>query len=135
MKRTLKRYLAVIVLASPLGCFISQDRPDAGLDDAGVKIDAGFNPVDDCPDDVCNEGCADTIDGLCLPTRIDADAPFTLTTKNDTCRPLRAAVGEVGTTAPAYAVVVEEQLTAMVDGLQTELHEHSDLSKRTVAAA
>jgi len=47
--------------------------------------------------------------------------------------PLPAVVGEVGTTAPEYAVVVEEQVAAMVEALQCEVPEHDGLSKRTVA--
>ena len=88
MKLKLKRYLAVIALAQPFGCVVYDANADAGVvADGGVDdVDAGFDPVDDCPDDVCAEGCADTIDGLCLPARIDADAPFALTTLNQTCR-------------------------------------------------
>jgi len=55
--------------------------------------------------------------------------------RDETARgcPLPAVIGEVGTTAPEYAVVVEEQLVAMVDGMQREVSCHEGLSKRTVA--
>jgi len=86
MKLTLKRYLAVIALSSPLGCVIYDGRAeDAGVvDDAGI-VDAGTDPVDDCPDDVCVDGCAHPIVGLCLPARIDVDTAFSITTLTSDC--------------------------------------------------
>lgn len=73
-----------IAAAAP-GCPLNVvDDVDAGNADAGALEDAGLL-VDACPDDVCAEGCADELHGLCLPARIDADTPFEVTTTNDDC--------------------------------------------------
>jgi hypothetical protein len=77
------RGLALIGAAHAFaGCHVIVDD-EQNPEDGGVLADAGI--VDACPDDVCAEGCAGELHGLCLPARIDADTPFDVTTTNDDC--------------------------------------------------
>ena len=73
-----------VVLCS--ACEVPDATVDAGTD-AGVDVatDARCEIGDGCPDDVCVDGCAHPIAGLCLPPRIDSDTAFAVVTTTSAC--------------------------------------------------
>lgn len=79
------RSILLAIVLAVAGCHIEVEPVDDPVDGGVRTDDAGVALVDACPDDVCDEGCADELHGLCLPARIDADTPFEVTTQNNDC--------------------------------------------------